>query len=134
MNQAEAAFDRTPFQQEIRGQEAQVKESEEIRSRGLLEMAPLEKAQVKASHQASEAETPSCQADESTKGASRKVKIVHDEMAQVNCKSRQRHTEHIQAQEKVFMPTRIWEWQHGRYGNGNMADFLAQARSTGGFP
>lgn len=129
LSQAENAFDPTPFEQEISGYEAQVKGSEASRSRALSEIAALEEVHVKASDEASEASKALRQANETTKEASSKLEVVHDQMARVKSKSRQRRTEHIQAQDKVSRAHQEIDTQKGK-----VAEVMVQARKTGDCP
>lgn len=129
LNQAENAFDPIPFEQEISGYDGQMRESQASRSRALTEISTLEESHVKASDEANKATKAMREANQITHEATTKLEVVHDQMARVKSRGRQRRSEYDQARDKVSKAHEEIEAQRGK-----VAEVMVQARRTGECP
>lgn len=129
LNQAENAFDSTPFEQEISGYEAQVRESQANRSRALSEVSTLEEAYTRASEQAKEASAAMREANDATKEATRQLEDVLGQIARVKSTDRQNRAVYEKAQDIITKAHHEIEEQKAR-----VAEVMVDARKTGDCP
>lgn len=129
LNQAENAFDPTPFEQEISGYESQIRESEANRATATAEVTTLQEAYTSASEAQEEAKAAMRDANVATKEATRLLEVVQGQIARVKSRDRQLRKEYEHAQAVVNRAHEEIDQQRNR-----IAEVMVEARKSGDCP